>query len=1260
MVMQARVHVLGALLAMGSCASPWSVSAREIDDPTTWSVCTGLDLPRTSTQLNESPCAAGAGCRPSSPSDEHTRYVDTLADAQRELRARRAAGYRGALTIQVCNGNDLLALHGQIVLGAADSGVAGGPTVLRGTSSTTLDPGVPVTGWVKRKGSPLWEAHLPAGISSRQFWVNGRRAARAHANPTSCSGGPTPGPEPCLSLLRGSAAITPTGYANVTTVLNVTVTGSPNLQHWLVPGAEFVYGKGASGASWTQPRCAVSRVVPAASPGMVNIEMAQPCWARATGKSAPLPWDTGQAVTFPTDIENAFALLSEAGEWFANFSSRVISYYPLPSDDMATAVSVLGGVPGPQHVASPNRPGHHGMMDSLLKVDAGARHIQIEQLTFQHHTWLIPSTGIGYVDTQSGWACIYGESPIAGYPINSSAGTPYLGCGDAISGQLSAVPGTLHIHGAYDISVRNCTFMHLGRSAIVTDAGSQNITLEDNVIADVSGGAISLGNTSQPMLSPSKIDSSLVVTRNHIRSTGQEFLGAAGIFAGYVAHTQIRSNDIANTSNGAVTLGWGWGATNTMQNNSVTSNKIVRSNTQLFDCGSIYTLSAQPHSEIAYNYIVNQVLLFGSLYHDAHSAFFHTHHNVVSGGPMWLYLQGPPCCEQANVSNITVESNWHNQQVAGGCNSKPAIMCTGVKVQNNTLVSGESWPAAALAIVAAAGIPSPNAQRSKTDDVLFSVDWNCTAAVTVASASWHDVAAGADGNPRHDHVFPPSEYDIVDELAARRRELATLWPRLFFSSSAILDWPNSTRQVVWCPKPGNGSRWDFTAMDIKVLAVQTNVKFPETTILMVHGLPPWACADRTCANATAGLADPSGQQLGEYYSRILSWYSNGGFVDQGVHYQSGYNISFGYLEVLNEIDINPHIYSSSDPIVNARRYVAIYDGVTRSVRRDHPRMKFIGSCFSGPGLAAHWAYFLDRSKHAPGTPWPPEGVSFHAYVDIPGSSFVPFEKWGDMLFEQAVTVLNNARGSMQVIKAASPQTKVFANEIGICNTCSGALRFMNVASLRSANASWWNLHSALWAVMHGELVAMGVSMTGASGLLGYPTGPPGSPVGVPGPAPTLGTIFQPQVTTLGNCPDMSLVDWETGLGNARLWTLRMVIDGLGTGEKRVLCTRPTNSSTGAPWDKTGIYARAFAPADGANAFPGPSNQALLISNTRNVSTGPVYFGAPFLSGSVVWKVETGRSGFDSVPYSTETLTSEVVTLGPWAVALLFAPQEPLS
>ena len=39
---------------------------------------------------------------------------------------------------------------------------------------------------------------------------------------------------------------------------------------------------------------------------------------------------------------------------------------------------------------------------------------------------------------------------------------------------------------------------------------------------------------------------------------------------------------------------------------------------------------------------------------------------------------------------------------------------------------------------------------------------------------------GHAGNPLHDDVFPPSEYDIVDEVNLRRRELGAPLNRLWF------------------------------------------------------------------------------------------------------------------------------------------------------------------------------------------------------------------------------------------------------------------------------------------------------------------------------------------------------------------------------------------------------------------------------------------------------------------------------------------------
>ena len=314
----------------------------------------------------------------------------------------------------------------------------------------------------------------------------------------------------------------------------------------------------------------------------------------------------------------------------------------------------------------------------------GAARVRLEHLTFTHLTWSEPSSPSGYVDLQSGYFF------------------PGINPKDDFS-TLNGVPGAVYVHGARDVSVTNCTFSQLGTSGVVVDGGSQRVAITASTFSDISGNGIGLGNVSDPLLPPSKEDAYLTVANNTIRDTGAEYSGCAGVVAGYVSHADIVNNDIANTSNGAICLGWGWGANNTMRSNTVSRNKIVRSNTILYDCGSIYTLSMQPGSEVSYNYIVDQVLLYGSLYHDAASGGFHTHHNVVVGGPMWLYLQwgtmGP-------VHDIVVEHNYHNQSVAGGCATpKERPTCpSNLTVVNNTLVTGAAWPQAAMDIAAAAGV----------------------------------------------------------------------------------------------------------------------------------------------------------------------------------------------------------------------------------------------------------------------------------------------------------------------------------------------------------------------------------------------------------------------------------------------------------------------------------------------------------------------------------------------------------------------------
>lgn len=282
---------------------------------------------------------------------------------------------------------------------------------------------------------------------------------------------------------------------------------------------------------------------------------------------------------------------------------------------------------------------------------------------------------------------------------------------------VSGLPGAVAIHGGQHIAIRQCGFRHLGRGGLLSDAGSQYIDIASNSFEDTSAYAISLGNVTNAMLPADKQDAHLHVFNNSVADAAVEYTGCAGIFAGYVSQMNISHNLVANVSNCGICCGWGWGAKNSMAENSITRNHVLRSNTVLKDTGSIYTLSAQPRSEIAYNYLQQQVLPFGSLYHDARSAFFHTHHNVVDGGPMWLYLQHPPI---GAVHNLTVEDNWYSDgadATPGGCaleryrtgvfrcQNATSDCCRGVTLRNNQMrANGTSWPKAAQDVIDGAGL----------------------------------------------------------------------------------------------------------------------------------------------------------------------------------------------------------------------------------------------------------------------------------------------------------------------------------------------------------------------------------------------------------------------------------------------------------------------------------------------------------------------------------------------------------------------------
>jgi hypothetical protein len=78
------------------------------------------------------------------------------------------------------------------------------------------------------------------------------------------------------------------------------------------------------------------------------------------------------------------------------------------------------------------------------------------------------------------------------------------------------------MHGVKGVTVKNCTFEHLGLTGVLADAGSQGVNVTDSTFIDTSGSAISIGNVTEAILSPAKQDSDFVIANNFIRDTGAE------------------------------------------------------------------------------------------------------------------------------------------------------------------------------------------------------------------------------------------------------------------------------------------------------------------------------------------------------------------------------------------------------------------------------------------------------------------------------------------------------------------------------------------------------------------------------------------------------------------------------------------------------------------------------------------------------------------------------------------------------------------
>lgn len=340
------------------------------------------------------------------------------------------------------------------------------------------------------------------------------------------------------------------------------------------------------------------------------------------------------------------------------------------------------------------------------------------------------------------------------------------------------------------------------------------------------------------------------------------------------------------------------------------------------------------------------------------------------------------------------------------------------------------------------------------------------------------------------------------------------------------------RYVPWLPYPklavaeleppaAGKTSWDFSLIDPMTIDFLEATK-GHSVILNFSTIPQWmwktdkpvgypSDPDQVIWNYEQGteLRDPSFKEVSDYYARLLSWYTQGGFLDEyGKRHESGYHYAIAYWEVLNEVEFEHKM--------SPELYTKLYDAVVTAMRKVQPDIKFVGMALAMPSLnPQYFEYFLNPKDHQAGIPL--DLISYHFYA-VPTPDQTP-EVQGYTFFAQADGFLNTVRYVEDIRKRLSPETRTTIDELGAISADDLAQGEPGHVTKPIPN-SYWNLTGAMYAYLFGELTKMGIEVAGESQLVGYPT----------------------------QFPSVSMVDWNNGRPNARFWVLKLLHDNFVPGD----------------------------------------------------------------------------------------------------------------
>jgi hypothetical protein len=498
----------------------------------------------------------------------------------RELRRVNDPAIAGGIHIIISGGTYFL--DEPIFIRPEDAGTADSPTIIEAQQGAkpVFSGGVVVKGWKRLNKGPLWVADVRQHF--RQLWVDNQKAVRAKDH----SGD---------SMSRILSWNHETEQCWIPTP-NVQAVGMEMFIHqwWAIAVLRIksmeVHGDSTL-LSFYQPESRIQSEHP---------------W--------PAPWISKESGNSAFYLSNALPLLDEPGEWY--LGGGKLYYWPRKNETLNSVIA----------------PVLETLVNIKGTIDHPVSYVFFKGISFQHSGWLRPSQQ-GHVPLQSGLYLL------DAYKLNVKSGLENQAW---VGRPPAAVEATYTDHTGFE----DCRFEHLGSTGLDYKRGNHYDTINSNVFSDIGGTGIQLGVYSDEAVeahlpyNPSdmrEVCSYTQITNNLVTNVTNEDWGTLGISAGYVRDVLIAHNEVSEVSYTGISVGWGWTKQiNVMSNNKVIANKIHHYAKHMYDVAGIYTLSAQPGSLIACNYI-------DSIY-KAPYAHIPTH---------WFYLY-----TDEGTSYYTVRDNW--------------------------------------------------------------------------------------------------------------------------------------------------------------------------------------------------------------------------------------------------------------------------------------------------------------------------------------------------------------------------------------------------------------------------------------------------------------------------------------------------------------------------------------------------------------------------------------------------------------------------